>query len=75
MWGNTYGATIYNNKFTIANKIFHHKHWTDMGVFLVKDLVDDTGNFLSYTQINQKHGIQTHFLEYFSCISSIKNIF
>jgi hypothetical protein len=40
---------------------------------LVKDLVDETANFLSYTQFNQKYGIKTHFLEYFSCISSIKN--
>jgi exonuclease III len=63
---------FYNNKFTIDNKIFHFKHWTDKGIFLVKDLVDETGNFLPYTQFNQKHGIKTHFLEYFSCISSIK---
>ena len=63
---------FYNNKFKINGNVFHFKSWTDKYVFLVKDLLNSDGEFLSFEQFKQQYDVQTHFLDYYSCVSSIR---
>ena len=63
---------FFNGKFKIDKKSFYYSSWTRKNVYLVKDLVDENGAFLTYRAFSEKHGIKVNFLDYLSCIQSIK---
>ena len=62
-----------NDKFKIDNKTFCCRNWTDKNIFLVRDIVDDNGCFLSYTHFKEKYNINVNYLQYMGCIRSIKS--
>ena len=40
-------------------------------VYIVKDVVNNNGKFLSIQEFNQKYNINVGFLDYYDCISSV----
>lgn len=64
---------FYNNKFKKDKDTFYYKRWFEKGIFLVKNLVTNEGEFMTFEQFKRKFDVATNFLEYYSCISSIKH--
>ena len=55
---------LWNNRYiTIKNKPFTWKKWKDAGIIKVRDIIDESGIFLSQEQILDKYGIRINFLE------------
>ena len=63
---------FWNSKFKINKQTFCHKHWANKNIFFVKDLLSNTGNFLSYPDFKDIYAINVNFLEYYGCLQSIK---
>ena len=61
-----------NDKFKIANKTFHYSSCISKRISRVKDLLDDSGNFLDHASFVAKYNININFLDYLSCIKSIE---
>jgi len=64
---------FFNNKFKINNNIFNFKTWTENSVYLVKDLVKEDGSFMSLAEFTKCYDFKVQMLEYFGCISAIKD--
>lgn len=60
-----------NSKFKINNSHFCFKAWIAKDLFLVGDILDVNGNFLSYETLVGL-GIQTNYIHYLGCVRAIK---
>ena len=66
---------LWNNKeILIDKKPVFWKPWYDKNVFFIKDLLTDSGDFLSFNQFKEKYNIETNFLQYYQMISAIPSI-
>ena len=66
---------LWNNKeILLGKKPVFWKSWYDKKVFFIKDVLTDSGDFLSFKQFKEKHNIETNFLQYFQFISAILSI-
>ena len=66
-------CTLWNNhKIKIDNQSVIYRNWTSKGVWLINDLLETTGNFLTYQNFQDKYMIKTNYLEYQGLILSIK---
>ena len=63
---------FYNDKFKIDKQHFCFKSWTKGNVFFVRDLVDTQGQFFTWRAFLNKYKVKSNYLEYMSCIRSIK---
>ena len=56
---------IWNNKnITIAGKSLYWRDWHAAGILRIKDLLDESGNFLSYDKLRRKTGLNTPFTNF-----------
>ena len=59
-----YNQTLWlNNNITIDGKSFFWQNWFKKGIFFIKDIMTEDGNFLSEAQIKQRFDINTNFLQ------------
>ena len=66
---------LWNNKeILIDKKPVFWKPWYDKKIFFIKDLLTDSGDFLSFNQFKEKYNIETNFLQYYQMISAIPSI-
>jgi len=63
---------FFNNKFQIDGKVVYFDDWIEKEVFFVKDLVNETGKFLSLRDFQTKFDIQVPFLEFCGLVSAVK---
>ena len=47
------------------------KTWFEKGIYLVQDLLNEDGKFLSLLEFQDKFGLKINFLQYFQMIASI----
>ena len=65
-------TTIWNNQdIKIDNKTIFFRTWFDKGVYIVKDLVDQNLDFLTYEEFQLRYQLQTIFLTYYGLINAI----
>ena len=63
---------IWNNRnIMIDGKPLFYKCWFENNITRVKDLLDNNGNFLSFSQFSEQYQMKTPFTLYFGLISSI----
>ena len=62
----------YNSMFKIGGRSYFYQSLHRKGIYLVNDLLDINGNFLSYDEASRKYSIQTNFLNYQSIVQSVK---
>ena len=69
-----YGENVhYNINIIRDKKTVHLKEWIDKGIIKIGQLVDDSGNFMSFENFQQKFpGVNTNFLVYIGIIEAIK---
>ena len=63
----------YNTKITVGRRSVAYKNYIDKGILLIKDVLDEQGNLMSYDEFRQKYVINTNFLEYNSLLRAIKS--
>jgi exonuclease III len=63
---------FYNNKFKKDKETIFYRKWFEKGIYLVKDLTNNEEEFLTFEEFQTKFDVETNFLQYYSCISSIK---
>ena len=69
------GFILWNNKeILIDKKPVFWKPWYYKKIFFIKDLLTDSGDFLSFNQFKEKYNIETNFLQYYQMISAIPSI-
>jgi hypothetical protein len=61
-----------NDKFKINNKVMDFDAWTEAGIYLVKDIVQENGKFYSHAEFQSKSNITVPFLSYYGCVSTVK---
>ena len=61
-----------NKKFKIDNKTIFYKRWIDKEILHVCHLINKNGQFMNLDEFNNKYSLNTCYLEYYGCISSIK---
>ena len=61
----------YNRHIQIQNSPLFYPQWFRKNVKYINDLVDETGNFLSFIQFQQKFNLTVSFIEYYGLISLI----
>ena len=68
-----YGEYIlWNNEtITIENNSLFWKTWFDKGIYFVQDLLDPRGNFLSFSDFQNKFHVKSNYLHYFQLIAAI----
>ena len=47
------------------------KIWFEKGIYLVQDLLNEDGKFLSLQEFQDKFDLEIHFLQYFQMIAAI----
>lgn len=68
------GINLWNNKnIKINNETVFLKKWYDRNINFIKDLINDNGTFLTFTQFVDKYEIQTNFLEFYGIKSVVEN--
>ena len=68
-----HGEYILWNKetITIENNSLVWKTWFDKGIYFVQDLLDSRGNFLSFSEFQNKFHVKSNYLHYFQLIAAI----
>jgi hypothetical protein len=61
-----------NDKFKIDGQIIDLDTWSDAGIYLVKDLLQEDKIFLSAEDFENKFRIKVPILTYYGCISAVK---
>lgn len=65
---------FYNNKFKIDQSPFHFKDWSYNGIYFVKDIVHENGEFVSLQELGVRMEARVSMLDFFGCISSVKAV-
>lgn len=61
----------HNNEIFINKQRVCKSQWIKKGIFLINDLINDDGNFLSLENFQDKFNVHTNFLTYNGLISAI----
>ena len=65
---------LFNNReILVDNKPVYLNNWVENSVILIKDLLKDDGNYLSFQEFLDKFTCKTNFLQYYHIISAIPN--
>lgn len=62
-----------NENIKIGNKVIFYKLWLNRGVCFIRNVLDESGSFLSYENFKEIYGINTNYLTYIGCIQAIKS--
>ena len=63
---------LFNNKeILIGGKQFFWSDWFKNGIISIKDLLDETGNLLTFHAFSHKYSCKTSFLQYYQVLSAI----
>ena len=63
----------YNPNILRAGKTLYIKDWCDQDIFLIRQLINNDGNFLNHNEFREKYpGTRTNFLLYEGIIQSVK---
>jgi hypothetical protein len=60
-----------NEKIKIKNKTINWSLWKNHNIWIIHDIIDEHGKFLTATQINERYGINCNFLMYNSLKDAI----
>ena len=60
-----------NREIKIEGKTLFWKTWFEKGIFLVQDLLNEDGKFLSLQEFQDKFDLEIYFLQYFQMIAAI----
>ena len=60
-----------NREIKIEGKTLFWKTWFEKGIFLVQDLLNEDGKFLSLQEFQDKFDLEINFLQYFQMIAAI----
>ena len=61
-----------NSLVRIGNKPVYYKSWSSKGIQIVRHLMKDAHNFLSFTELKERFDVKTNFLVYQGLVSCIK---
>ena len=65
---------LFNNReILVDNKPVYLNNWVENNIILIKDLLKDDGNYLSFQEFLDKFACKTNFLQYYQIISAIPN--
>ena len=64
----------YNSLIRIDNKPIYYCNWSSAGVYLLRDLLGEDSQFLTFNTFKEKFAIKAHFLQYHGVIGAISNI-
>jgi len=60
-----HGSTLWNNRvITISRKTLFFRNWFEKGIIFITDILDEQGNFLSFTDFKTKFDIQSLVRDY-----------
>ena len=62
---------LWNREIKIEAKTLFWKTWFEKGIYLVQDLLNEDGKFLSLQEFQDKFGLKINFLQYFQMIAAI----
>ena len=63
---------LWNNRETkIEGRTLFWKTWFEKAIYLVQDLLNEDGKFLSLQEFQDKFGLKINFLQYFQMIAAI----
>ena len=63
---------LFNNKdILLDGSTIFYRNWLQKGVYLIQDLLNLDGNFLSYPEFIEKYQVKCNFLAYWQVISAI----
>ena len=63
---------LFNNKeILIENQTIFYKEWFQKGIFLVQDLLQENGQFLTFQEFIQRYDVECNFLKYMQVVSAI----
>ena len=63
---------LFNNKeILVEGKPLFLRDWFNKDILSIQDLLDDTGNILSYQEFNNKYSCNSNFRQYYQVISAI----
>ena len=63
---------LFNNKeILVGNRPFFLKHWFDLGIVSIQDVLRENGKFLSFQEFQQIYKIKCNFLNYYQVVSAI----
>ena len=64
---------LFNNKeILIGNQtIYFYKEWFQKGIFLLQDLLQENGQFLTFPEFIQQYEVDCNFLNYIWVVSAI----
>ena len=63
---------LFNNKeILIGNQAVFYKEWFQKGIFLVQDLLQENGQFLTFPEFIKKYEVKCNFLNYIQVVSTI----
>ena len=63
--------TFYKRILDSFNLTFLFSKWFEKGIISIKDLLTESGNFLTFQEFSPKCSCQTNFLQYYQVISAI----
>lgn len=68
-----HGSTLWNNRvITISRKTLFFRNWFEKGIIFITDILDEQGNFLSFTDFKTKFNIQSLIRDYNNVSNNVK---
>ena len=63
---------FFNDRCHIRGAYFCYGPWIRKGIYVVQDLLKDNESFLTFREFSQKYELNVNFLNYLSCVQSVK---
>ena len=60
-----------NPEIKIIHKTIFYQRWVRMGIYFIRELLNDDGSFYTLQEYQDKYGLHSHFLEYNGLIYAI----
>ena len=61
----------FNEHLKINNATVFYKTWCKAGIYFINDLIGENNQFLSPQELNNKYGLSTNFLQFYSVLNMI----
>jgi len=62
---------LFNKEIIIGNQTIFYKEWFQKGIFLIQDLLQENGQFVTFPEFIKKYKIECNFLNYMQVVSTI----
>ena len=67
---------LFNDKeILIGNQTIFYKEWFQKGIFLIQDLLQENGQFLTLPEFIKKYEVECNFLNYMQIVSQFLSTF